>query len=208
MTAKKQYTESDIRALDWRDHVRLRPQMYFERCYKEQSLNPLILESLCHALDEYYDHLCSEIQIELYDTAFRVSYNAGMSLQPVRHENFTKAEAMMTKMYTCSNLKKHLHVGHHYCSIGMAVINAASEVCKLKTVSNHKKGIFVFEKGDTKAKLLINNSEEENYTELYFELDKSIFNELKFTYSSFKKEVERIQSDFKGLDFKLLNNII
>ena len=207
MAVEKGYTEDNIQTLDGMRHVRMRPQMYFDRCFKEQTLNALIFESLCHALDEYYDNLCSNIQVELYETAFKVSYKSGMSLQLLKHQDFTKAEAIMTKIMACSNMKKHLHVGHHYCNIGMAAINAASEVCNLKTVSNHKKGIFVFEKGKTVSKLLIDDIQEENSTELYFKLDKTIFKELKFTYDGIKTEIENIQSDFKGLDFKLLNHI-
>ena len=188
------------------EHVRMRPQMYFERCFKEETLNALIFESLCHALDEYYDNQCSRIKVELYETAFKVSYKSGMSLKAVKHEDFTRAEAIMTRIAACSNMKKHLHVGHHYCNIGMAAINAASEVCKLKTVSNHKKGIFVFEKGRTVSKLIIDDTQEENHTELYFKMDKTIFKELKFTQNGIKAEIERIQSDFKGLDFTVLNH--
>jgi DNA gyrase subunit B len=207
VATKKEYTESDIQTLDWRDHVRLRPQLYFEKCFKEQTLNTLVFESLCHAFDEYYDDSCSSIEIYLYKNAFKIFYNSGMPLQPVKYESFTRAEAMMTKMYTCSNLKKHLHVGHHYCNIGMATINAVSEVCKLKTVSNRKKGIFVFENAETISKLLKSNIQEEEHTELFFKLDTSVFRELKFTYEGVKIGIEKIQQDFKGLNFKLINEI-
>ncbi|MEO1030807.1 MAG: hypothetical protein AAFX55_05350 [Bacteroidota bacterium] len=207
MADEKGYTEDNIQALDGMQHVRMRPQMYFERCFKEQTLNAFIFESLCHALDEYYDNLCSNIQVELYETAFKITYKSGMSLEVIKNEDFTIAEAIMTKIGACSNMKKHLHVGHRYCNIGMASVNAASEVCRLKTVSNHKKGIFVFEKGKTTTKLLMNDVQEENSTELYFKLDMTLFKGLKFTYDGIRAEIESIQSDFKGLEFKLFSHI-
>lgn len=207
MSAKKKYIESDIQALDGINHVRMRPSMYFDRCFKEKTLNPLIFESLCHALDEYYDKGCSNIKIDLFEDAFKVAYNSGMSLKLLKHESYTRAEAMMTRIAACSNMKKHLHVGHRYCNIGMATLNAVSFPCKLKTVSNHKKGIFVFEKGKTVSKLLIDNVEEKDHTALYFKLDPTIFKDLKFSYQKMTSELEKIKDDFKGLDFKLINHI-
>ncbi|WP_445710934.1 hypothetical protein [Flavobacterium sp.] len=62
-TMKEKYTADDIKSLDGGSHVRMRPEMYFEKCYTEQSLNSIVFEVLCHAFDEYLDGNCTEIKL-------------------------------------------------------------------------------------------------------------------------------------------------
>jgi DNA gyrase/topoisomerase IV subunit B len=52
---KKEYNEDEIRTVDWAEHVRLRPQMYFNACFEEGTLDALPIEMACHAIDEYLD---------------------------------------------------------------------------------------------------------------------------------------------------------
>jgi len=204
-TMAKTYTADDIDSLSGITHVRMRPEMYFQTCFKEKTLDNILLETLCHAFDEYYDGNCSEIQFYINKDSFSINYNAGMSLSS--SYGLTKAEAIMTSIAACSNMKKHLAIGEEFCSIGMATINAISEVCKLKTVSNKKKGIFVFEKGKTEAKVIKEDTTSKDYTEIYFKIDKEILKDLLFTSKGIKEKVNYINSRFKDLDIKLIDKI-
>ena len=91
------YNSDNISSLSAGDHIRLRPKMYFEKCFNENSLNSFVFEFLCHAFDEYFDGNCSEIEIKLKENQFTISYNAGMSLEKA-YENISKAECIMTKI--------------------------------------------------------------------------------------------------------------
>ena len=75
-----------------------------------------------------------------------------MPLKKMKYDNLTYAEVIMTRVMACSNLKKHLAVGQEFCGLGMAIINFASESCKLTTLWNNKKGVFQFENGETVSK--------------------------------------------------------
>lgn len=129
------------------EHVRLRPTMYFEDCFKENNLNSLVVAALCHAFDEYFDSNCNEVIIDAKEKLLSVKYNAGMSLE--NSWDLTKAECIMTKIGACSNQKKHLAVGDEFCRVGMTTINAVSEKCELTTIYSTQKAQFIFEKGVT-----------------------------------------------------------
>ncbi len=85
------------------EHVRLRPQMYFEDCFLENNLNSLVFGSLCHAIDEYFDNIYDEIFVYVDKNSLKIKYNAGMSLE--KSWDLTKAECIMTKIGACSNEK-------------------------------------------------------------------------------------------------------
>ena len=106
---KKKYTEEDIQALTAKEHIGLRPDLYFETCFAEKSLDSLPFEVLCHAFDEYFEGHCTEIKLQVTKRSFSLEYNAGMPLS-LMNDHLTKAEVIMTKISACSNLKKHLEV--------------------------------------------------------------------------------------------------
>ncbi|MGK0389368.1 MAG: hypothetical protein ACI94Y_002108 [Maribacter sp.] len=65
----------------------------------------------CHGIDEYFDGNCDSLTITVFDDHFSLEYNAGISLEIRGGIEYTKAEDIFTRMYACSNEKKHLAVG-------------------------------------------------------------------------------------------------
>lgn len=141
----KKYIEDDIQSLSVSDAVRLRPQLYFQKCFEENTLDSLPFEVACHAFDEYYDGNCNSLKIKLSENAFSIHYNAGMSLEYGVHDK-PLAELIMTQIFACRNEKKHLAVGDEFCNLGIATINYAAEVCELTTISKNTKGVFLLKK--------------------------------------------------------------
>ena len=202
----EKYTSENIRALDGGEHVKMRPKMYFEKCFSENTLDALPFEVLCHAFDEYFDGNCNDIKLTVWTNAFSVQYNAGMSLAKSDY-NLTVAEIIMTKIGACSNLKKHLAVGQEFCGLGMAIINFASEKCKLTTVSNHKKGEFEFEDGIIKSKHIEPTDDASAQTEIYIKPSASIFENLQFTAQGVKEKATEINKRLDMLNLVLVDNI-
>ena len=198
---EKKYTESDIRSLDGMEHVRFRPQMYFEDCFKENNLNSLVFESLCHAIDEYFDDNCNEIIINADGNSLNIKYNAGMSLE--KSWDLTKAECIMTKIGACSNQKKHLEVGDEFCRVGMTTINAVSEKCELITVYNSQKAQFIFEKGYTVFKEILETEIIEESTTISFEISKEIFGDFTFELIDLQLKLDLLKEKLPNLEIKL-----
>lgn len=185
------------------DHVRLRPKMYFEDCFKENNLNSLVNGALCHAIDEYFDNNCSEIIISAQSNSIYVKYNAGMSLE--KSWDFTIAEYMMTKIGACSNEKKHLEVGDEFCRVGMAVINAVSDQCELKTVWNKKSGHFIFEHGKTVFQEISEADSSEDFTAINFEINREIFGDFVFDRNTLELKIIELKKRLPDLKIELLN---
>ncbi|MBC8754412.1 hypothetical protein H2O64_06995 [Kordia sp. YSTF-M3] len=201
---KIEYTADDIQALEGRAHVRLRPQMYFEKVYAEKSLDRLPLEVACHAFDEVMDKNCSYIKITLFSDYFSLEYDAGMSLKAIhRNDTMTHAEMIMTTIAACRNYKKHLSVGDEFCELGITAINAASEWCKLLTYSNGQKGEFLFKEGKTETRSITKSDENKNYTKLTVKPDATIFPNLTINPETLQQKIDVIREKLHGFNIQL-----
>ena len=200
---EKQYSSKDIQALTAREQVRKRPGLYFEKCFREKSLNSLPLEAACHAIDEVYDHQCNRIEFALFKDHFSVTYNAGMPMS--RIDDTYKAELIMTAIFACRNHKKHLSVGEEFCELGIATINFCSEYCHLTTVSKGVKGVFQFQKGLLVNREIFHDQNQEDYTEIMMKPDREIFGNLGFDFSGVKETVDRLQGRFEAVEIIVLN---
>jgi DNA gyrase subunit B len=198
---EKKYTESDIQSLDGMEHVRLRPQMYFEDCFKENNLNSLVFGALCHAFDEYFNNNCNEITVNADGNSFNIKYNAGMSLE--KSWDLTKAECIMTKIGACSNEKKHLEVGDEFCRVGMTTINAVSEKCELKTIWNKQKGYFIFEKGKTIFKEISETNISEDCTIISFKIGEELFGDSIFELNDIQLKINSLKERLPNLKIEL-----
>ncbi|WP_295212352.1 hypothetical protein [uncultured Chryseobacterium sp.] len=200
---EKKYTADNIKTLEGMEHVRLRPNLYFEDCFKENNLNSLVFGALCHAIDEYFDNNCSEIIVNAKSNSLLVKYNAGMSLD--KSWALTKAECIMTKIGACSNEKKHLEVGDEFCRVGMTVINAVSDRCELKTVWNKKSGHFIFGRGKTVFREISETDSSEDFTTISFEINGEIFGDSIFDQNELQLKIIELKTRLPDLKIELLN---
>jgi DNA gyrase subunit B len=198
---EKGFSEDDIKTVTSCEHVRLRPGLYFAKCFNENNLDSLPLELACHAIDECYDNNCTTIEIQLFESHFSIKYDAGMSLE--KNDGEYKAELIMTAIFACRNEKKHLAVGEEFCELGIATINFASEFCRLTTVSNGLKGIFHFECGQISSRDVQPTIEQSEFTEIVLKPDPEIFDGLKFSYEGVKSKAEKLGMRLEGIDIVL-----
>ncbi len=205
---KKEYTSDDIQILSTGDAIRMRPYLYFDKCFSEKTLDSLPFEVLCHAFDEYFDGVCKRIEISVHNDSFFVNYDAGISLEiKDGHGGLTKAETIMTQIFACKNEKKHLAVGEEFCSLGMATINFAAERCELTTICNGKRGHYVFENGTTISRTIDTIPAEHEFTKIFIKPDKSLFENLSFTFDGISKIAKQVNSRLTDLEIIVLNHI-
>lgn len=195
MDEKNNYNE--IQALTAREHVRLRPHLYFQKCFDEKTLDYLPLETACHAIDEVFDQKCDTIKFLLFKDYYVLKYNVGMSLE--KSHGCYRAEKIMTAQFACRNEKKHLSVGEEFCELGIATINHVSEYCELTTVSNGQKGFFHFKEGELIYFDILPNDSEKDYTEIILKPDPEIFPDLKLTAKGIKAKTDHLQERFSDV---------
>ncbi len=190
--------ENKIIALSGIEAVRRRPEMYFQKCYEEQSLDYLGLEMACHAIDEFIDGNCTKLEFTLKNNSLGLRYNAGMSLELTGEKS--KAELIMSVLFACSNEKKHKAVGDEFCELGMATINFACEYCELETVKDGQRGNFVFKEGAlTEKKIELTEENCAPYSTITMLPDKNLFGELSFTYEGLQAKTALLTAKYEGL---------
>jgi DNA gyrase/topoisomerase IV subunit B len=203
----KEFKADDIKTLSTGEAIRRRPRLYFDNCFREKTLDALPFEVLCHAFDEYLDGVCKSIEISVTHHSFTVQYDAGISLERKHYDDLSKAEAIMTEIYTCRNGKKHLSVGEEFCHLGLATINFAAEQCELTTVCNGKMGHFIFEKGVTLSREINIAETPTEFTKIIMKPDQSLFENLPFTLEGINEKARQIISRMPGLNIIIRNNI-
>src|SRR6056297_711371 len=85
---KVQYTEDNIRSLDWREHIRMRPGMYIGKLgdgsTPDDGIYVLLKEVLDNSIDEYVMGHGKQIEIEVKEGLVRVrDYGRGIPLGKV-----------------------------------------------------------------------------------------------------------------------------
>lgn len=88
MALVSNYTEDNIRSLDWKEHIRLRPRMYIGKLGDGTTIDDgiyiLLKEVLDNCIDEYVMGFGREIEIEIIDGTVSVrDYGRGIPLGKV-----------------------------------------------------------------------------------------------------------------------------
>jgi DNA gyrase/topoisomerase IV subunit B len=123
-------------------------------------------------------------------------------LETKRGIAYTKAEDIFTRMYACSNEKKHLAVGEEFCQIGVMTINAVAERCELMTIHNGKKGTFVFKGGKTESRE-IESIQAIDTTKITVKLNHKILNNLTFTVEGIRKKAKELSQKLEGFNVEI-----
>jgi DNA gyrase/topoisomerase IV subunit B len=170
--------DDDIQVLTGLEAIRIRPQVYLKGI---EIPDGLIIQTLCHAIDEVFDGKCSWIKIEIDRELVTIEYNAGISLE-IRPSGRSVADLMMTELYACHNLKKHLEVGEKYCRLGLAAVTAFCDRFEIETVWHGKIGNQIYIKGAAEQDFAISNSPEIDKTKFIFVLDRELVGDYQFDF--------------------------
>ena len=88
MSQNHQYTEANIRSLDWKEHIRLRPGMYIGKLGDGSTIDDgiyiLLKEVIDNSIDEYVMGYGKDVDIEIKDGTVTVrDYGRGIPLGKV-----------------------------------------------------------------------------------------------------------------------------
>jgi DNA gyrase/topoisomerase IV subunit B len=198
------YSAKNIQVLPGLEVVRRRPRMYVGELEREELFDDLILEALCHAIDEAVDLNCKHIEINIESSGFVfIQYDAGISLDIHPRSGKRAAHVLLTSIGACHNLKNHIEVGSEYCRYGLAVLNAMCSEFQVNTVCNGQSGQQVYRRGDAEQDFIISSSSTSNQTQFRFTLDEEIL-------GKHEVHIERLQAKMKELEqaFELQLDII
>ncbi|AKA36279.1 DNA topoisomerase IV subunit B [Flagellimonas lutaonensis] len=192
--AETQYTEENIRSLDWKEHIRMRPGMYIGKLGDGSSADDgiyiLLKEVIDNSIDEFVMGAGKTIEISIKDNAVTVrDYGRGIPLG--------KVVDVVSKMntggkYDTRAFKKSVGLN----GVGTKAVNALSSYFKVESTRDGKSKTAEFETGELVNEELLEETSRRKGTKVTFVPDETIFK--KFKYRS--EYIERMLRNYVYLN--------
>ena len=178
MAQETKYTEDNIRSLDWKEHIRMRPGMYIGKLgdgsSPDDGIYILLKEVLDNSIDEYVMGAGKTIEISIRDKQVTVrDYGRGIPLG--------KVVDVVSKMntggkYDSKAFKKSVGLN----GVGTKAVNALSTYFKVQSVRDNQTAFAEFEQGSLTLKEDAQESSLRKGTKVQFIPDETIFGKYKF----------------------------
>lgn len=192
--AESQYTEDNIRSLDWKEHIRLRPGMYIGKLGDGSSADDgiyiLLKETLDNCIDEFVMGAGKTIEITIKDKMVRVrDYGRGIPLG--------KVVDVVSKMntggkYDSRAFKKSVGLN----GVGTKAVNALSSFFEVQSSRENQIKTAQFEQGNLTLEEGPVDTSKRKGTRVSFIPDESIFKNYKFR----NEYVERMLKNYVYLN--------
>lgn len=189
-----QYTEDNIKSLDWREHIRMRPGMYIGKLGDGSSADDgiyiLLKEVLDNSIDEFVMGAGKTIEVKINENQVEVrDYGRGIPLG--------KVVDVVSKMntggkYDSRAFKKSVGLN----GVGTKAVNALSTYFKVESVRDNQSKSATFEKGVLTNELPVEATTKRKGTSVIFVPDATIFKNYKFR----NEYVERMLKNYVYLN--------
>ena len=203
--SEKQYTASSIQALEGIEHVRLRPSMYIGDV-GVRGLHHLVYEVVDNSIDEALAGYCDTISVTIHQGNGISVRDNGRGIPVDFHEKEQKSalEVVMTKIGAGGKFDKDSYkVSGGLHGVGVSCVNALS-TSLIATVQRDGK---IYQQKYSQGKALGNVQEigtsEITGTEVFFQPDESIFNELVYNYDTLAARLRELAFLNKGITITL-----
>ncbi|MDG1779512.1 MAG: DNA topoisomerase IV subunit B [Flavobacteriales bacterium] len=178
MMEEVQYTEDNIRSLDWKEHIRLRPGMYIGKLgdgsTADDGIYVLLKEVVDNCIDEYVMGYGKTIEISIRDKVVKVrDYGRGIPLGKVVD---VVSRINTGGKYDSRAFKKSVGLN----GVGAKAVNALSEFFEVEAVRDGKAKKAEFKRGELIDDGKIEESTKRKGTKVTFIPDADIFPNLQF----------------------------
>jgi topoisomerase-4 subunit B len=184
---ENQYTEDNIRSLDWKEHIRLRPGMYIGKlgdgAAADDGIYILAKEIVDNCIDEYVMGNGKKVEIKVKGGLVSIrDFGRGIPLG--------KLVEVVSKMntggkYDSKAFKKSVGLN----GVGSKAVNALSSHFMLYAVRDGEKKQATFMRGELVNELPIEKTDEPNGTYVEFIPDESIFKKYAFKTAYLEKMI-------------------
>jgi topoisomerase-4 subunit B len=180
MSDQNQYTEDNIRSLDWKEHIRMRPGMYIGKLgdgsSPDDGIYILLKEVLDNCIDEFVMGAGKTIEVTIKDKTVTVrDYGRGIPLG--------KVIDVVSKMNTggkYDSLAFKKSVGLN--GVGTKAVNALSNYFRVESVRDEKQKAAEFSAGNLVLEEDIIETTKRKGTKVSFIPDEAIFKNYKFRF--------------------------
>ncbi len=178
MDQTTQYTEDNIRSLDWKEHIRMRPGMYIGKLGDGSSADDgiyiLLKEVIDNSIDEFVMGTGKTIEISIQGNKVIVrDYGRGIPLG--------KVVDVVSKMntggkYDSRAFKKSVGLN----GVGTKAVNALSAYFRVESSRDGKSAAAEFEKGNLTNQEFLDETSRRKGTKVSFVPDETIFKNYKY----------------------------
>jgi len=210
--AATKYTEDNIRSLDWKEHIRMRPGMYIGKLgdgsSPDDGIYILLKEVLDNSIDEFVMGTGKTIEIRIKDKEVKVrDYGRGIPLG--------KVVDVVSKMntggkYDSRAFKKSVGLN----GVGTKAVNALSTYFKVESIREGKTKFAEFSQGELTSNPEAEQSTKRKGTKVTFVPDEAIFKNYKFRNEYVEKMLRNyvylnpgLTIDFNGEKFYSENGL-
>ncbi|MCR9153501.1 MAG: type IIA DNA topoisomerase subunit B [Bacteroidetes bacterium] len=185
MSDSSNYNEDNIRSLDWKEHIRLRPGMYIGKLGDGSSSDDgvyiLLKEVLDNAVDEYVMGAGKTVEINIREGEVMVrDYGRGIPLGKVVD---VVSKINTGAKYDSKAFKKSVGLN----GVGAKAVNALSDYFQVQSIRDGKTKIARFEKGELTQDDPINDSSLRRGTKILFKPDNTVFKNYRFVSEYIEK---------------------
>ncbi|WP_373018898.1 DNA topoisomerase IV subunit B, partial [Muriicola sp.] len=192
--AQTQYTEENIRSLDWKEHIRMRPGMYIGKLgdgsSQDDGIYILLKEVIDNCIDEFVMGAGKTIEISIPgDKVIVRDYGRGIPLG--------KVVDVVSKMntggkYDTRAFKKSVGLN----GVGTKAVNALSSFFRVESTRDGKSKSADFEFGNLVSEDFLEETSRRRGTKVIFTPDESIFKKYKYR----NEYVERMLKNYVYLN--------
>ncbi|MBT8256841.1 MAG: type IIA DNA topoisomerase subunit B [Bacteroidia bacterium] len=178
MAQKSSYTEENIRSLDWKEHIRMRPGMYIGKLgdgsSQDDGIYILLKEVIDNSIDEFVMGAGKTIEISIQSNKVIVrDYGRGIPLG--------KVVDVVSKMntggkYDSRAFKKSVGLN----GVGTKAVNALSTYFRVESTRDGKSASAEFESGELTAHEVLEETSRRKGTKVSFIPDDIIFKKYKY----------------------------
>jgi len=178
MQNKSNYTESSIKSLDWKEHIRKRPGMYIGKLGDGKSIDDgvyvLLKEIIDNCIDEFVMGYGKKIEIKIDDKMMIIrDYGRGIPLGKV-HDCVSKINT--GGKYDSDAFKKSVGLN----GVGTKAVNALSQKFTVQSIRDNITVIYTYSKGELIDHSKEHSTELKNGTIIKFIPDENIFNNYRY----------------------------
>lgn len=174
----EKYSEDSIKTLEWQEHIRKRPGMYIGKLgdgtAEDDGIYVLLKEVIDNSIDEYMMGFGKKIEVDIDDDSVRVrDYGRGVPLGKVLD---ISSKMNTGAKYDSKVFKKSVGLN----GVGIKAVNALSTKFVITSHREGKAKRVEYSVGQVIKEHEIEDTNQKNGTEVFFEPDKSLFEGFKY----------------------------
>ena len=211
--AEVKYTENEIRSLDWKEHIRLRPGMYIGKLgdgtAADDGIYVLVKEILDNSIDEHVMGNGKRIEIKVNDVEVMIrDYGRGIPLGKVID---CVSKINTGGKYDSKAFQKSVGLN----GVGTKAVNALSNRFVVESFREGEVKRAAFDKGELIEDDKIQESKERNGTRIRFTPDDSVFKNYRFITDFLENQIKYytylnsgLTIVFNGVNFSSKNGLL